>query len=90
MNRSRFSEKEMKFIVSQAEKGAKISDICHIMNISPATFYNWKSKYTSGNNASYKKNLEGTLEIEKLKDKIQQLENDKKVLLSLLSSSNKG
>lgn len=84
MNRSKFSEKGMRFIVEQAEQGAKISDICHLMNISLATFYNWKSKYSPSSETNYKKHVKITQENEKLKLTILQLEKDKEILIAML------
>lgn len=84
MNKSRFSEFEMRFFLEQVEKGARVSDICEIIGISHATFYNWRNKLTQYQG-------EGRMQIEKLKNEnarlrelIWELENDKKLLLSEL------
>ncbi len=54
MKKTRFTEHQILSILKQQETSLKVSDICHEYGISPATFYNWKSKY-SGMDAVEKK-----------------------------------
>ncbi len=56
MKKTRFTEHQILSILKQQETGLKVSDICREYGISPATFYNWKSKY-SGMDASQLKKL---------------------------------
>lgn len=56
MKKTRFTEHQILSIIKQQETGLKVSDICREYGISPATFYNWKSKY-SGMDASQLKKL---------------------------------
>ena len=45
MKKSKFSESQIVSILKQAELGQKVNDICREHGISPATYYQWKSKY---------------------------------------------
>ena len=45
MKKSKFSESQIVAILKQAERGAKVADICREHGISNATYYQWKSKY---------------------------------------------
>ena len=45
MKKSRFSETQIISILNEAESGVKIQDLCRQHGISPATYYQWKSKY---------------------------------------------
>ncbi len=56
MKKTRFTEHQILSILKQQETGLKVSDICRECGISPATFYNRKSKY-SGMDASQLKKL---------------------------------
>ncbi len=45
MKRSRFSEDQIIGVLREQEAGAATADICRKHGISPATFYQWKSKF---------------------------------------------
>lgn len=45
MKRSRFSEEQIIGILKEQEAGMATADVCRRHGISPATFYNWKSKF---------------------------------------------
>lgn len=45
MKRSRFSEEQIIGILKEQEAGMPTADVCRRHGISPATFYNWKSKF---------------------------------------------
>lgn len=45
MKKSRFSETQIVSVLKEADAGLKVEEICRKHGISPATFYNWKSKY---------------------------------------------
>ncbi|MGX5057161.1 transposase [Enterobacter asburiae] len=84
MNKSRFSEYEMRFILEQVEKGAHINDVCAVMGISHATFYNWRNRLSHRKGGDYAQIDKLESENTRLKKIIQQLENDKKLLLAEL------
>lgn len=45
MKKSKFTEAEIAFALSQSEQGTRASEICRKMETSEATFYNWKNKF---------------------------------------------
>ncbi len=56
MKRSRFTETQIISILSEADAGMQIKELCRKHGISDATYYNWKSKY-GGMSASELKRL---------------------------------
>jgi putative transposase len=45
MKRSKFSEQQIFAILREAEAGESVRDVCRRHGVSPATYYQWKSKY---------------------------------------------
>ena len=45
MRKSRFSEAKIISVLKRQERGEKVQDLCRELEISNATFYNWKAKY---------------------------------------------
>jgi putative transposase len=45
MKKSKFSESEIVSILNSVGKDKTVETVCRAYGISPATFYNWKSKY---------------------------------------------
>jgi len=45
MKRSRFTEQQIVTILKEADAGGGVKDVCRRHDISPATYYQWKSKY---------------------------------------------
>jgi len=85
MNRSRFSEFEKRFALTQVDKGASIRDVCYVFGISQATFYNWKNQLTESSMVDMDRlqNLEN--ENRRLREKLTELEKDKQMLITELN-----
>jgi putative transposase len=45
MKRSRFTEQQIVSILKEADAGGGVKELCRRHDISPATYYQWKSKY---------------------------------------------
>ena len=45
MKKTRFTETQIVRALKEGEEGRKTEDICRELEISKATFYNWKSRY---------------------------------------------
>lgn len=45
MKKSKFSETQIVSILKRGDAGVPVKDLCRQAGISPATYYQWKSKY---------------------------------------------
>ena len=85
MKRSRFSEEQIVGVLKEHELGTPTADVCRKHGISPATFYNWKSKF-GGMDVSEARRLKALEEENrKLKKLLAELMLDNAALKDLLS-----
>lgn len=45
MKKSKFTDQQIAFALSQAEAGTSVEEVCRKMGISQATFFRWKKVY---------------------------------------------
>lgn len=45
MRESKFTEHQIVGALKQAEAGVPVKDVCRELGVSPATFYQWRSRY---------------------------------------------
>ena len=45
MKRSKFTETQIVSILTEADSGMQVKEVCRTHGISEATYYSWKSKY---------------------------------------------
>ena len=45
MKTSRFSERQIAFVLRQAEEGTAVTEVCRKAGISEATYYVWRKKF---------------------------------------------
>ncbi len=69
MKRSRFTEEQIVAILKEGDAGGTIKDLCRRHGISPAMYYQWKSKY-GGMDASDVKRLD---DLERENAKLKQM-----------------
>jgi putative transposase len=67
MKKSRFTETQIVSILKEVEAGIKINDVCRKHEISPSTYFNWKSKYGGMSVSDLKRIKELETENSKLK-----------------------
>ncbi len=45
MERKRYTEPQIVFVLQQAEAGTPVAELCRKMGVAEATFYRWKKRY---------------------------------------------
>ena len=84
MEKSRFSEQQIAFVLRQAEEGTAIAEVCRKAGISEATFYIWRKKY-GGLLPSEMKRLKQLDEVnQRLKKLVADLSLDKEMLQDVI------
>ena len=67
MKKSRFTESQIVSILSEADAGMKVTELCRKYGISDATYYNWKAKYGGMSVSDLKRLKEMEAELSQLK-----------------------
>jgi len=85
MKKSRFTETQIVSILSEADAGMKVQELCRKHGISPATYYSWKSKYGGLSASELKRIKELEAENAKLKRMYADLSLENDALKNLIS-----
>ena len=70
--------------LKQAETGVPVKDICREMGVSPATFYQWRSKYGGLDASDLKRMKDLEEENRRLKQMFAELSLDHKILKDIV------
>jgi len=70
--------------LKQAETGVPVKDICREMGVSPATFYQWRSKYGGLDAPDLKRMKDLEEENRRLKQMFAELSLDHKILKDIV------
>lgn len=90
MKKNRFSESQRRSLVNSYEKGtATVEELCKEHQISPATFYKWKSDLSAQSTEDKKRLRELELENARLKKMYVELQLEKDVISEALDLAKK-
>jgi len=84
MRQSRFTEEQIVSILNQAENGIPTAELIRKLEISEATFYRWKKKYSGMGIADVRRLKQLEQENRKLKHLVADLSLDKAMLQDIL------
>ena len=87
MKGKRFTEEQIAFALRQAESGVPVVEICRKMEVSEATFYRWKKKFTGMGVAELRRLKQLEEENRKRKQWVADLSLDKHMLQDVLKKS---
>jgi len=85
MKKSRFTEEQRVFALKQKELGVSVEEVSRKMDISEATFYNWKQRYGGLGPSELRQLKQLEEENNKLKRLVADLSLDKAMLQDVLS-----
>lgn len=85
MKKSKFTETQIVTLLKQADSGIPIKDLCRQAEISPATYYQWKSKYGGMEASDLKRVRELEAENAKLKRMYAELALDNAAMKDLIA-----
>jgi putative transposase len=85
MNKTKFTEAQIAFILKQADDGVSVAEVCRKAGISDATFYNWRKKYAGLMPSEMRRLRQLEEENSKLKRIVADLSLDKAMLQDVLS-----
>lgn len=80
MRKSRFTESQIVDALKRGEAGVPVKDLCRELEVSPAAFYRWRSKYGGLESSDLKRMKELEDENRRLKQMYAELSLDHKVL----------
>jgi putative transposase len=84
MKRSKFSEEQIVAILKEADAGGAVKELCRRHGLSPATFYQWKSKYGGLEASDLKRMKELERENARLKQLYAELSLENQALKELI------
>ena len=87
MRTSRFSEPQVVEALKRAEAGVPVKDVCRELEVSPAMFYQWRSKYGGLEASDLKRMKELEEENRRLKQMFAELSLDHKVLKDVVEKN---
>lgn len=85
MKKSKFTETQIVSILKQADAGVPVKDLCRQAGISPAAYYQWKSKYGGMEASDLKRVRELEVENAKLKRMYAELALDNAAMKDLIA-----
>ncbi|MEI6100425.1 MAG: IS3 family transposase [Eubacteriales bacterium] len=85
MQKARFTEEQIAFVLKQVELGAPVTEVCRKMGITEQSFYRWKKKYTGMMPSDMKRLKQLEEENAKLKKLVAELSLDKLMLQDVLN-----
>jgi putative transposase len=84
MRKSRFSESQIVRFLKEVEGGRTAADVCREYEISPATYYKWKSKYGGMEASDVKRLKELEEENRRLKQMYAELSLEHQIIKDVL------
>ena len=85
MKKSRYTEEQIAFALSQAEHGTPVLEVIRKMGITEQTFYRWKKKYGGLGTSELRRLKQLEEENRRLKKLVADLSLDKVMLQDVLS-----
>ncbi len=90
MKKSQFTEEQIIAILAESDSGRAVREVCREHGISPATYYQWKSKYGGLEASDLKRIKELESENAELKRMYAETSLERDALKRLLSKKLKG
>ena len=84
MRKSKYSEQQIVGALKRAEAGVPVKDLCRELEISSATFYQWRSKYGGMEASDLKRLKELEEENRRLKQMYADLSLDHEILKDIV------
>ena len=80
MRTSRYTPEQITVALRQVEAGATVEEVCRKLEVAPATFYRWKSRFGSLGTPEIRELRQLREENRKLKQVVADLTLDKQIL----------